>query len=188
MKSSRTIIAGVALTSALLPAAILAAPPVADVNVVNTPDVNVVNTPDVKVVNSASVTDLIGIDFGPISAQNVVLGFSGPVELKAITASVVPEIGGDLCNLNVGAKSPEAVDFTPLGLSVMSNGEAATATRNYNVPVVGIQQIEFNESAQQGNCLVSFSVLAELLPEAPAAAESLQRAGSDGQVRIEVVR
>lgn len=188
MKSNRIFIAGVALASALVPACALAAPPVPDVNVVNTPDVNVANTPDVRVINTLSVADFSGARFGPGLVQNVIVFFPGPVHLRAVSVSVAPEFSGDVCNVNVSANPPESSGaFTDLGLSAMSNGEAVTTSRNYEVPIE-IQQIEFDVTEIGGNCWLSLSLVADPLDETSAAAESLQAAESGDQVRIEVVR
>ena len=196
MKSKQIAIAFAAITSVFFSGLTVAAPPTPDVNVVNTPDVNVVNTPDVNVVttvdsnvvntpdvnvvNEISVSNLVGADLGPFQTPGVNVFFVDVVRLRAISTSIAPATAGDLCNVVVGGSLLGDPASQPLGLSVMSNGEAATVSRNYETPIT-LNQLNFDISSSGDLCWISFSVVAESIPEALGAA-----AETEPRVHIEV--
>ena len=150
--------------------------------IAGTVDTNVVNTVGTELVNTISFDRFSGADFGPVQMTSISVSFFQPVNLRAITTSVAPTLAGETCN--VSTRAGQVGSLAPLGLSVMSNGQAATVSRNYEIPLGTVETVQWDASATGGGCLVSISVAGESIVP-PAEADLAPAAKTEPQVRIE---
>ena len=168
-------------------------PPEVDVNVVNVPDVNVVNVPDVNVLNTVdanlvtttSSDGLLGLDFGPGIAANIIAVLGDSRRLLSISTGIAPDVPGEFCTFSVKAGVGDQTTVTHIGFSGMSNGEAANVSRNYTVPIDPVNFIEWEiTSSAGGPCWVSVSFVTE--PSETAAATSSQAYAAADAIQLEV--
>lgn len=158
-----------------------------DANVVNTVETNVANTVDANVVNTLPAGLLEGIDLAPSAVNNATVFFFDPVSVHAISTSIAPEIPGEICNVSVGIKSDSTADLEPIGLSVMSNGQAANVARNYDIPLESLVEVNFDISGNATTCRLSLSVsFISLAPPAAAAASERRSLAGQERARIEI--
>jgi hypothetical protein len=144
-----------------------------DTNVVNTVDANVVNTVDTNVVNTISAESLAGVDFWsslPTGSSVIVVGTAGN-KLRGMTTSIASVAPGEICVVSVSVRQSDG-DEEELGFSVMSNGQAQSVSRNYEIPITltasSSLEWEIDGNATQG-CWLSLSMTAETSSEAEAA-------------------
>ena len=154
-----------------------------DTNVLNTVDTNVLNTVNTNVVNTIASDALVGVDALILNGPGGrIITAPGVTQLRAISTSIASNVAGEICNVSVVLRLGDG-DDRELGLSVMSNGQAQTVSRNYETPIAPagtlIWEIEGNAT---GGCWVSLSVVAETLDEPDAARLS----GSAQPMQIEV--
>ena len=165
-----------------------AAPPTPDVNVVNTPDVIVANTVDTRVVNTIAAGDLTeGIDFvGGVSGAGGTLQllFADAVNVRAISTSLAPDVPGESCSVTVDVLDSAAApdDWKDIGLSLMSNGQASTVSRNYEIPLEDVYRLRWSFYGGPGICNIVVSVAAEPFDDS-GAAEAFR---SEPAARIEI--
>ena len=174
----------------------LAAPPLTepvDVNVINTVDANVINTVDANVINTVdanlvtttSSDGLVGLDFGPGIAANIIAVLAGNRRLLSISTGIAPDVPGEFCTFSVRAGVGDQTTITHIGFSGMSNGEAANVSRNYTVPIDPVNFIEWVITSSAGGlCWVSVSFVTE--PSETAAAASSQTYAAPDTIQLEV--
>ncbi len=152
-----------------------------EITVAGVVDTNVVNTVNTKVVNTISAAQLEGINFnaGVSSGGTISLIRSEPFKLRSISTSIAPDIAGELCTINVSIGEG---DPTPLGLGTMSNGQASTVSRNYDVPIEPVSIIVWRVQGNAAFCNVSLAVAGEVT----GAPETLQQRSAEPSMRIEV--
>ena len=165
----------------LLGNAALAAPPLTE-----PVDTNVINTVDTNVVTTLSADQLNGVGFFG-QATDVYVVFYYPVLVHAVSTSTAPVNAGDVCNISAGMKSyVSATDYKPIGLSAMSNGQAATASQTYEIPIEGVEEMHFGVSATGGSCYVSLSLSYSEIALSPTdSTSSMQSFEVTRQPRIE---
>ena len=174
----------------------LAAPPLTepvDVNVINTVDANVINTVDANLINTVdanlvtttSSDGLVGLDFGPGIAANIIAVLGGNRRLLSISTGIAPNVPGEFCTFSVRAGVGDQTTITHIGFSGMSNGEAANVSRNYTVPIDPVNFIEWVITSSAGGlCWVSVSFVTE--PSETAAAASSQAYAAPDAIQLEV--
>jgi hypothetical protein len=155
-----------------------------DTNVVNTVDTNVLNTVDTNVANVIDADSLAGLDFSSSispGASIIILGTSGDL-LRGMSASIASVAAGEICSMSLSVFQSDG-DREELGFSVMSNGQAQTVSRNYEIPIAltGVLEWDIDGNAT-GGCWVTLSLTTETASE-PAAARLL---GGAEPMRIEV--
>jgi hypothetical protein len=155
-----------------------------DANVVNTVDTNVLNTVDTNVVNSIDADALAGLEFSsplPLGASLIIVG-TDDEQLRGVSASIASEAAGEICSISLSVFQSDG-DREELGFSVMSNGQAQTVSRNYEIPIAltGNMQWEVGGNAT-ASCWVSLTMTFET-PSEPEAARLL---GGAEPMRIEV--
>ncbi len=156
-----------------------------DANVVNTVEANVGNTVDTYVVNTIPTDNIQGVDFlavlppgGTITVLSV-----DPLVLHAISTSIAPDTPGTTCNVSVSVIDGVELD-EPIGLSALSNGQAANVSHTYDTPIGPLTTLVWDIAGSAASCSVSLSLLGEMtgVPSAAAA----RRSGGDQPIRIEV--
>ena len=164
------------------PPAVEIAGPV-DTNVLNTVDTNVLNTVDANLVTTTLSDGLVGLDFGPGMAANIIAVLGGQRRLLSISTGIAPDVPGEFCSFSVKAGVGDQTTVTHIGFSGMSNGQAANVSRNYTVPIAPVHLIEWEiTSSAGGPCWLSVSFVTE-----PAeAADSARLAGAQSPVQLEV--
>jgi hypothetical protein len=156
-----------------------------DANVVNTVDANVVNTVNANLVTTTSSDGLVGLDFGPGIAVNIIAALGGQRRLLSISTGIAPDVPGEFCSFSVKAGVGDQTTITHIGFSGMSNGQAANVSRNYTVPIAPVNFIEWEiTSSEGGPCWVSLSFVTE--PSETAATASAEALADSQAMRIEV--
>ena len=156
-----------------------------DANVVNTVDTRVTNTVDANLVTTVSSEGLVGLDFGPGVAVNIIASLGGPKRLLSISTGIAPDVPGEFCSFSVKAGVGDQTTITPIGFSGMSNGQAANVSRNYTVPVAPVNFIEWEiRSSEGGDCWVSLSFVTE--PSETAATASARALAAPDAIHFEV--
>jgi hypothetical protein len=172
----RLIHSSIAATAALVICGnAFAAPPTAEVKVVNTPDVNVVNT--------IAAGNLLGIDFvgGIVTGGTIFFTSAVPFNLRSISTSIAPDVAGDLCTAS--ASIVVEGDTQPIGFSVMSNGQASNISRNYEIPIGPITNLQWDIIGDASSyCRVTLSISGET----DGQSETARALGADHPMRIEV--
>jgi hypothetical protein len=141
---------------------------------------------DTYVVNTIPTDNLQGIDFFAVlpPSGTITVSSGSAYRLHAISTSVAPDTPGTICNVSVSVVDGAGLD-EPIGLSVMSNGEAATVSQTYDTPIGPLNALLWEVTfATATNCNVSLSLLGEL--EGESAATAAQRLGGDQPMRVEV--
>jgi hypothetical protein len=155
-----------------------------DANVVNTVDTNVLNTVDANLVTTISSDGLVGLDLSPIIAANVTAVLGSPRRLISISTSIAPDVAGDICNFSVRAGVGDSTAIDVIGLSAMSNGQAATVSRNYDIPIDPVDSIEWEITGTSDACWISLSFATA--PSETATTASARALAAPDAMRIEV--
>ena len=152
-----------------------------DTNVVNTTDSNVINTVNANLVNTVSGETLNGVSLGPATIGGAGVIFLNPAKLHAMSVSVASVNPGEICNVFVEMGS-EPGDTTPepIGLSVLSNGQADTVSATYEIPIAPVFSLNYRVD---GTCTVSFSLSYE---EQAGESDFARLAEGEPRVRIEL--
>ena len=156
-----------------------------DAEVVNTVGTNVLNTVDANLVTTTSSDGLVGLDFGPGIAANIIAVLAGQRRLLSISTAIAPDVPGEFCSFSVRAGVGDQTTITHIGFSGMSNGQAANVSRNYTVPIAPVDFIEWVITSSAGGlCWLSVSFVTE--PAETAATASAQGLAAQEAIRFEV--
>ncbi len=125
------------------------------------PDITVSGVVDANVINTISASQLEGSSFdaGVSSGGSITLVRAIPFKLRSISTSIAPDVAGELCTVTVSIGEDEG---TPIGLALMSNGQASTVSRNYSVPIDSVSIIQWKVRGDAAFCRVTLAVAGEV--------------------------